>query len=338
MKTFQMSKILKILFQNIRKLFLIAFSTALISSIIVLFLINPRYESSAKILSSSNTQQTSSGLAGIAAGFGISLPVDGGQSIFSSELFSSIILSNQFLEKILNYSFVDYRDNSKKLLKDIIVKNPDKLSDFEKTKLGIENLQKNIIKVIKDPKTGIVNIIVTTEDRYFSKEVCTSVVNELNQFQQDFNIERAKKKKVFIEQRIADVEKDLSNIENELNVFYQSNIDYLSSPNLVIELNRIKTRYDVSKGVFITLNQEYETAKIEEVKESNFLKIIDKPSLALKKSYPKRKQFVLYWTMLSIIFSSIFFVLRQSKDLIKEKDLEDINELKNIISKELNLK
>ena len=70
MKTFQMSKILKILFQNIRKLFLIAFSTALISSIIVLFLINPRYESSAKILSSSNTQQTSSGLAGIAAGFG----------------------------------------------------------------------------------------------------------------------------------------------------------------------------------------------------------------------------------------------------------------------------
>ena len=42
--------------------------------------------------------------------------------------------------------------------------------------------------------------------------------------------------------------------------------------------------------------------------------------------------------MLSIIFSSIFFVLRQSKDLIKEKDLEDINELKNIISKELNLK
>lgn len=121
-------------------------------------------------------------------------------------------------------------------------------------------------------------------------------------------------------------------------MFYQSNIDYLSSPNLVIELNRIKTRYDVSKSVFITLNQEYETAKIEEVKESNFLKIIDKPSLALKKSYPQRKQFVLYWTMLSIIFSSIFFVLRQSKDLIKEKDLEDINELKNIISKELNLK
>ena len=97
MNVFQMSKILKILFQNIRKLLLIAFLTALISSIIVLFVINPRYESSAKILSSSNTQQTSSGLAGIAAGFGISLPVDGGQSIFSSELFSSIILSNQFL-------------------------------------------------------------------------------------------------------------------------------------------------------------------------------------------------------------------------------------------------
>lgn len=337
MKEFQMINILKIIFSNARKIAWIGFFTALISSIIVLFIVEPKYESHAKILPSSGSQSSASGLAGIAAGFGVALPIDGDQTIFSSDLYASIILSNKFLENILSNSFFDHKTKSQKNLKEIIIPNKNDISDFEHTKLAVEKLQKTVIKVFKDPKTGIVTIITTTTNREFSRELCEVIVKDLNEFQQNFNIEKAKRKKIFIEKRIEEVETELSKIETELSNFYLSNINYSSSPNLVIELNRIQTKYDVSKGVFITLNQEYETAKIEEVKESEFLKIIDEPSLALRKSSPQRKKVVFMWTLLSIVVSSVIILFRRSADFMNYSDISNIRELKNILKNQFKL-
>ena len=335
MKEFQLSNLLKVLFGNARTLIKVGFFTAVISSVIVLFVVPPKYESQAKILPSTNSNSPASGLAGIAAGFGVALPMDSEQTFFSSDLYSSIVLSNQFLENIVSKSFFDYKSESQTLLKNIIVPDNDDLSDFEHTKLAVEKMQKNIIKVNKDPKTGIVIIVATTENRKFSQKLCEAIIEDLNQFQQNFSVEKAKRKKAFIENRIVEVEKELNEVENELSDFYVSNINYSSSPNLVIELTRIQTKYDVSKSVFITLNQEYETAKIEEVKESEFLYVIDKPSLALRKSSPQRKQVVFIWTLFSIVFSSIVIVLRQSKDFMNYSDLETLRELKTILNNQL---
>ena len=180
MKEFQMINILKIIFSNARKIAWIVFFTALGSSIIVLFIIEPKYESHAKILPSSGSQSSASGLAGIAAGFGVALPIDGDQTIFSSDLYASIILSNKFLENILSNSFFDHKTKSQKNLKEIIIPNKNDISDFEHTKLAVEKLQKTVIKVFKDPKTGIVTIITTTTNREFSRELCEVIVKDLN--------------------------------------------------------------------------------------------------------------------------------------------------------------
>ena len=98
-----------------------------------------------------------------------------------------------------------------------------------------------------------------------------------------------------------------------------------------VEEERLKTKLDVSKGVYITLKQQYETAKIEEVNEKSFIELIDGPTIALYRSSPKRKIFVLYWTSLIILISSFAFVIKDSRKLLNERDLEELNELNSIV-------
>ena len=78
-------------------------------------------------------------------------------------------------------------------------------------------------------------------------------------------------------------------------------------------------------------------AKIEEVKETQFLKVIDKPGLAFKKSYPIRKQIVIFWTMLITIVFSCWIVLRESKNFMKTEDLEKIRELRRILKNQIGI-
>ena len=335
MKEFQLTNIVKILFSNARKILIVSLFTFTVSAIIALFFLVPKYESTAQILSSSSSNNVNqSSLAGIAAGFGVNLPIDGAETVFSSDLYSSIILSNHFLENLLSKRFIDYHDGDNKLLLDIII-TKDNIPSFDRNKLALESLKQDIIKVTKDPRTGIVSITTETFNRKFSQELCEAIIIDLNEFQQKFTLESAQKKKTFIENRIVEVDKDLHGIEKELSDFYESNINYKNSPKLVIEKNRIQTKYDVSKGVFITLNQEYEMARIEEVKETQFLKVIDKPGLAFKKSYPLRKQIVIWWTMLITIIFSFWIVLRESKNFMNTEDLEKIRELKKILKNQM---
>ena len=61
----------------------------------------------------------------------------------------------------------------------------------------------------------------------------------------------------------------------------------------------------VLNGVFTTLRQQLEMSKIEELKEVNFVIVVDPPEVPLQKSFPNKKKIVIF----SILFSLGFSIL-----------------------------
>ena len=71
------------------------------------------------------------------------------------------------------------------------------------------------------------------------------------------------------------------------------------------------------------MKQQLETTKIEEVKESNYVVILDPPEVPVERSEPKRKQMVILAGLLGLglglVFSYILEHVKNSDEVSKEK-------------------
>ena len=82
----------------------------------------------------------------------------------------------------------------------------------------------------------------------------------------------------------------------------------------------------VLTGVFTTLKQQLETVKIESVKESDYVVVIDPPEVPISRSGPNRKALVIFAGLAGILMGiSIGFF----KEYFNNSDGEDQKKLLN---------
>ena len=73
----------------------------------------------------------------------------------------------------------------------------------------------------------------------------------------------------FIEERISDIEKDLVMTEENLRSFREQNRIISNSPNLLLMEDRYVREVEVLKNLFITLKNQLELVKVQEVENKN---------------------------------------------------------------------
>jgi capsule polysaccharide export protein KpsE/RkpR len=83
-------------------------------------------------------------------------------------------------------------------------------------------------------------------------------------------------------------------------------------PQLGVQWANLYRTVRVHETVFDLLSEEYETARIEEVKSIPTVGVIDTPSLPEKKSGPHRALIVLIATFLSMVATAFFFLAHRS--------------------------
>jgi capsule polysaccharide export protein KpsE/RkpR len=83
-------------------------------------------------------------------------------------------------------------------------------------------------------------------------------------------------------------------------------------PQLGVRWANLYRSVRIHETVFDLLSEEYETARIEEVKSVPTVSVIDTPEVPERKSAPHRILIVLLSTILSIVLTGIFLVLRRS--------------------------
>ena len=120
--------------------------------------------------------------------------------------------------------------------------------------------------------------------------------------------------------------------EESLKVFRDRNRRIENSPALQLEQERLAREVSVLTSLFITLKQQLETVKIDEVKYSDYIIVVDPPNLPLIKSKPnKRKTLGFHFSLvLQQVFLFAFYLnfLIITNHLIILKKLK--REIKNV--------
>jgi uncharacterized protein involved in exopolysaccharide biosynthesis len=289
------------------------------------FFTKPTFTSQSKIMSSSGSNSLGQA-SGIAAQFGINIPSGGSNDNW---VYKEIILSRQLASRVLDRKFTTDEFGQQKTLVQILTYGneiPQLGYDTLKIK-ATANLHK-MISVKEDKITKIITISVEANESKLATEINNSFIQELDSHQRLYTLEKNSETRIFIGERIKTTEKELMESEENLKVFNGRNRRIENSPALQLEQQRLQREVAVLTGVFTTLKQQLEMAKIEEVKKSDYVIIVDYPSRPLIRSKPDKKVIIMLTGVLSLGLGLVCaFLLNFLKDL----NSEDKNDIKKII-------
>tara|TARA_B100000579_G_scaffold435788_1_gene459935 strand:+ start:634 stop:1923 length:1290 start_codon:yes stop_codon:yes gene_type:complete len=287
-----LSDILLLMANHIKLIIIIPTILSILSIIYVLFIAQPLYESTSKIMSSSSGGSMGvSDAMGIAATFGINMPMGGSEPEWA---YSEIIKSRTLARSMLKRKFDTEKYGPNKSLLQILT-NFNKSSEFGINALEVVAVDNFIgmISLSEDKKSKIFTITISASEPLFSYELNSALIEELDLHQRKYNKEKTSETRQFIEERIVETKKDLENAEEALKNFNDRNRRIENSPALQLERLRLSREVTVLTGVFTTLKQQNETTKIEELKDSDYVIIVDKPEVPIFRSSPQRKRIVI---------------------------------------------
>ena len=296
----------------------------------VFFIAKPVYESTVKIMSSSGGRQQSQAV-GIAAQFGINLLSSQSEPEW---VYPDIIKSRTLARSLLKRKFDTKKYGPQKPLIQILT------YGGEEPKVGLDTLIKTgvdaVISMIDIQQNGsIYNLTVSAPEPVFAKDVATTIIEELDTHQREYNKAKNSETRQFVQERIFDVEKELRGAEEALKIFNDRNRRIENSPALQLERQRRAREVAVLTGVFTTLKQHLETTKIEEVKESDYVIVLDPPEAPLWPSKPKKKRVVILAGFLGIGLGIIFGFVREYAENSGQTDREKMGKVKSLVVKNI---
>ncbi|HEV8357458.1 MAG TPA: GNVR domain-containing protein [Gemmatimonadales bacterium] len=224
------------------------------------------------------------GLVGLASQFGAAMP---GAGADTPEFFAKVLTSRELLRSTLLSEFTDPQaagaPGKRTLLSALDVSGD---TESEKLNEGIRQFEKKVIASV-DKTTGIVSLEVELR----SADLAAGVANRMVELLNVFSLERlqlhSRAERRFAEQRLAQAQQELDAAEQRQLEFLQANRRYTDSPLLVFEADRLQRKVQLRQDVVLTLQREYEEARIAEVRDLPVLTIIDKATPPDKRSSPK---------------------------------------------------
>ena len=306
--TFSLTDIMLVLARHLKVIIITPTILCTLAIIYVLFFTKPIYTSTAKIMSSSSGSSTSQA-SGLAAQFGINIPTSESEPKW---VYPEIIKSRTLARSMLKQKFDTNEFGPQKSLLQILTYGK------ESHQVGLDNLEimavndfLAMIDISEDIKTAILTLSINASEPIFAAEVNQALIEELDTHQRKYNKTKTKDAKQFIKERIIDIEKELMTAEEDLKVFKDRNRRIENSPALQLEQQRLGREVAVLTGVFTTLKQQLETTKIEEVKESEYVIVIDAPEAPLHRSKPNKKLTVILAGILGVGIGLIFAFVRE---------------------------
>lgn len=244
----------------------------------VLLLLPRRYESAASFMPQ-NVDPKNARIAGLAAQFGVMLPSgDAGQSLgFYVELVRSRTLLRSLVES--RYTFqVDGEERSGTLMDFFNVAGR---TEPLRREAALKKL-KRAMQANADATAGVVKIAVRTRWAPLSQQVAQRALDLVS----DFNLRRrqsqASAERAFVGGRVSEAKAELDSAGTRLRVFLERNRDYRHSPLLTYEFERLSRDLHTRQQLFESLAQAFDQARIDEVRDTPVITVVDPPDVAAK--------------------------------------------------------
>jgi uncharacterized protein involved in exopolysaccharide biosynthesis len=245
---------------------------AVVAGVVPLFLKEREYTAEASLMP--QEQDVRSGVAGLAAQFGIS--VGAASTGQSAAFYADFLTSRMLLGAVVDVEYARNGDTPGTVtyaeLREIRAATPER-----RRELAIRSLRDHTA-VRHSRETGVVSLAVTTTAPEVSRQIVERMLGLVNEFNLTTRQSQAAAERRFVESRLAEVRREMQEAEDRLQLFLQQNRQF-RSPELQAEFERLQSEVSMRRQVFTSLAQAYEQARIDEVRNTPVITVIEAPSV-----------------------------------------------------------
>ena len=223
-------------------------------------------------------------LAGVAAQFGFDLPT--GETGESVDFYAELLESHDLLRNVVltEYTVPTRRDTLHGNLVTLLDIGGD--TPAERTRNAVDVLD-DLVSVRPDPGAKMVSVRTSARWPELSVAINQRILALLNEFNMERRQSRAAAERAFLESRVREAESDLTSAEGSLERFLSENRRYRESPQLTFEFGRLQRRVDLRQQVYTALAQGYEQARVDEVRNTPVITVIDEPRGPARQTAPR---------------------------------------------------
>ncbi len=289
------------------------------------FIKEAKYVSKATFLIPNDSQNPSGSLSGLASQFGVSMQTAALEDLSSPSIIPDLLYSRTFITKIINKKFYSKTYNQFLPLHSIIEDKNDQESDMQSLSKTLDYFLKNV-RFEKDPTRPLSVLTISTHDPILSKNLADTVISELELLNKYYKTKNTNEKTKFIQVRIQSVKSELERNEKNLEKFNESN-QQITSPSLQLEFERINREVEVQKRVFLTLKEQLELSRIEQIQRSSIFQILDEPQLPLEPSNKNIRSSIISSSVLGILMGLLLAFVRS---YLNSNNLEERRKIRKI--------
>ncbi|MSR05533.1 MAG: hypothetical protein EXR93_00465 [Gemmatimonadetes bacterium] len=221
-----------------------------------------------------------SGIASLVGQFGISLGAGGGLSR-SPQFYADLVLTREVLAPIAldTYAVAPGDSTRMPLAKFLNISGADSAVVLERT---VRRLRTSIIATGFNRPTGVVGVSIRTRSAQVSLGIAERLLQGLNHFNLVTRQSQAREERRFLEERVTAVRAELDSAQDAQRRFLERNRVWQNDPRLTLEMQQLTQEMQVRASVFQTVSESFEKARIDEVRNTPVITVIERPSLAAR--------------------------------------------------------
>lgn len=246
--------------------------------VVVAGLLMTQFQSRARVLVQQDAGAAPS-FAGLAAQIG--LPVGIGGSENSPTFFAELLRSRDVLDSLAYSAFVADSQPAKPLLDLLEVE-----EDGDRGKRGlraVKELRKRV-SVSTDLASGLITVQVTMPTRQLAEDALErllGIAERLNRRRQQASFAAERQ---FAETQLGNATAELRASEKKLESFLETNRTFAGSASLELQAATLRREVELRQAVTLGLAQAYERAKLEEVRNTPVLTLVESPGGSAEKT------------------------------------------------------
>jgi uncharacterized protein involved in exopolysaccharide biosynthesis len=137
---------------------------------------------------------------------------------------------------------------------------------------------RRILRVRYEARAQLVQVTITTRWPGVSYGLSVALLERVDAFNRQVLRTRAGEQRRFSEGRVNDIGHELSAAEDSLASFLARNREFRTSPLLTLEESRLEREVQMEQTLYTTLRQVYEQARIDEIRNTPVISVIESPS------------------------------------------------------------
>ena len=137
------------------------------------------------------------------------------------------------------------------------------------------------VSAVPSVKTGVITLRATTGYPELSAQIVTSFFAQINKFNLVGRQSRASSERKFTEERLNEAQGALTVAEDNMEEFLRSNRE-TASPSLQLRRERLNRVVATRQQVYTALAQSFEQSKIEELRDTPAITVIDPPVVPME--------------------------------------------------------